>query len=468
VGTSVPAAAQYTLENAFPNLQFDDITDIQRVPDDRHLALCEKRGIIYLFPESPAVTPAERHVFLDISAKVRNLGEAGLLGVAFHPEYISLNGYFFVYYVSLFPYRNIVARYQVSANPNVADPASELILIDEPKARVFHNGGQIAFDSNRFLYIAMGDDQSSTNAQDLTDPLGDILRIYPNPLPGSNPLYTIPDDNPFKGNSSGYREDIYAYGMRNPWRFSIDPVTEVMFVADVGQDTYEEIDILVKGGNYGWPLMEGPMCYSPAVCDTAGKNLQLPLYSYDHNDGSAVIGGYLYRGTRFTELSGLYVFGDYNGVVWSLDYNGVTPPVRNELVANGPQLLTIGVGHTHMSEMYFSSSDGNVYRLGGTVTDAGTAPRSGTRLLGNFPNPFNPATTIRYALERGGRALIEIIAVGGSRVRVLDQGAREAGTHEAPWRGETDAGTQAASGVYFYRLMVDGVTHDTARMVLVQ
>jgi glucose/arabinose dehydrogenase len=466
VGGAAPVAAQYTLENAFPNLTFQNVTDIQHMRDGTRIAVAEKRGVIYVFPEATATTPGQRRVFLDISTKVRNLGEAGLLGLAFHPDYISHNGYFFVYYVSTHPYRNIVARYHVSADPNVADATSELILIDQPKNTVYHNGGQLAFDANRFLYVAMGDDQSSPNAQDLTDRLGDILRIAPN-VAGSVPAYAIPDENPFKGNASGYAEEIFAYGMRNPRRFSIDPQTQVMWATDVGQDTYEEINLTVVDGNYGWPLMEGPMCYSPAVCDTAGMNLKAPLYYYDHSEGAAVIGGHVYRGTRLSELSGLYIYGDYGGTVWALDYDGVNPPTRSVLVPSSPQLLTTGVGNPYKSEMYFSSNDGKIYRLASTMTAARATP-SNTRLLGNFPNPFNPETTIRYSLERDGRAAIEIVAVDGSRVRVLDQGAREAGAHDVAWRGETDAGGRAASGVYFYRLLVDGVVRDTARMVLVQ
>jgi hypothetical protein len=314
----------------------------------------------------------------------------------------------------------------------------------------------------------MGDDQNNTHAQNLTNLFGSILRVAPN-VAGSVPAYTIPNGNPFKNNTSGYAEEIFAYGFRNPWRFSIDLPTNILWSADVGQDTYEEIDLTVNGGNYGWPLMEGPMCYSPAVCDTAGENLQAPLYYYDHSEGSAVIGGHVYRGTRFPELTGRYVFGDYEGKVWLLDYDGANPPTRSDVTLNGPQLLNIGVGNPPKSDPYFSSSDGNIYRLARVVTDAGTTPvPGGSRLLGNFPNPFNPATTIRYRLEHAGRTAIEIVAVGGSRVRVLDQGTRDAGVYDAVWRGETDAGGRAASGVYFYRLIVDGVARDTARMVLVQ
>lgn len=470
VGGAVPAAAQYELEKAFPNLTFQYATDIQcplAPPGAGRVFVVEKRGVITVFPELLGATPADQTLFLDISAKVRNFGEAGLVGLAFHPNYAN-NGYFFVYYVSLFPYRNIVARYKVSSNPNVADPGSELILFDEAKINTNHNGGQIAFGTGNLLYVAMGDDQNSANAQDLGNVLGSILRIAPN-VSGSAPAYTIPDDNPFKGNALGYREEIFAYGFRNPWRFSIDPVSSDIWLADVGENDYEEVDILEIGGNYGWPYMEGPNCFSPSICDTAGRDLQLPLYAYDHTEGSAVIGGHVYHGARLPELDGLYVFADFDGNVWTLDYDGVTPPTRSDLVLNGPALLAFGVGNLPKRDLYVSSSNGYIYRLSRVVTGAGAPPNAGaSRLLGNFPNPFNPSTTIRYQLDRPGRVAIEIVSVGGERVTLLDQGARRAGTFDAAWRGQTDAGGRAASGVYFYRLVVDGVARDTARMVLVQ
>lgn len=240
-GLVTPAHADFELENAFPNLTFQTAVDIQ-VPNsasnNNRIFVVEKRGVISLFPEASSSMPANRTVFLDITAKVTNSGEAGLVGLAFHPNY-ETNGYFFVYYVSKFPYRSIVARYHVSANPDVADPASELILLDIPKNNLFHNGGQIAF-AGGLLYVAVGDDQSSANGQDLNDLLGAVLRIAPNVF-GSVPAYTIPNGNPFKGNQSGYREEIFAYGFRNPWRFTIDP-SGTIWLADVGENEYEEID----------------------------------------------------------------------------------------------------------------------------------------------------------------------------------------------------------------------------------
>jgi Glucose / Sorbosone dehydrogenase len=335
------------------------------------------------------------------------------------------------------------------------------------KNTVFHNGGQLAFGSGNLLYIAIGDDTDSANAQDLTDLLGGILRITPN-VAGTVPAYTIPNGNPFKGNAHGYREEIYAYGMRNPWRFSFDSATGKLWAGDVGQTSYEEIDIVLGGRNYGWPFMEAFECYLPADCDTAGRDLVLPLYAYDHDDGRAIIGGHVYHGTRFPGLQGRYIFADYMGTIWSLTYDGVNPPVRAVLVPDGPTLYTIGVGNRIKYDLYFSSSSGPIYRLSPVVTDAPESAPSRTSLLGNFPNPFNPATTIRYELARPGRVVLEIMAVGGARIRTLDHGTQPIGIHELPWRGETESGGRAASGVYFCRLVVDGVAHGAVRMVLVE
>ena len=467
-GTVSSARADLELQNAFPNLTFQLAVDIQ-VPNsttnNNRIFVVEKRGVISVFPETSGAVPADRTEFLNITAKVQNMGEAGLLGLAFHPNY-ETNGYFFVYYVTKFPYRNILARYHVSADPNVADPTSELILIDNLKNNLLHNGGQLAFGPGNLLFIAVGDDQNSANGQELDDLQGSILRIAPNVV-GSVPAYTVPNGNPFKGNLSGYREEIYAYGFRNPWRFSIDPAGRIR-VADVGESNFEEIDMIELGGNYGWPLMEGPACFQPSSCDTAGKQLKLPRDYYDHSVGSAVIGGAVYFGTQLPELQGHYIFGDLDGIVWSLEDDGINLPVRTTLVSPAPGVIAFGVGNAPSRELYISSINGSIYRLNRVLTDADAPHAGGSRLLGNFPNPFNPATTIRYQLERAGRVSIEIVGVDGARVRVLEHGTRAAGEHAIEWRGETDTGGRAASGVYFYRLRVDGVARDSARMVLVQ
>jgi len=465
----MPRAQAFQLENAFPNLTFEWAVDIQQpnsVYDDQLIFVVEKQGIIYNFPERLDAGPADRTVFLDISSKIDNYGEAGLVGLAFHPEYLG-NGYFFVCYVGKPPHGLVVARYRVSAKPRVADPASELILIDDSKNTSFHNGGQIAFGADRSLYVSIGDDQDYSNGQDLNDLKGALLRIMPN-IAGNNPPYTIPPTNPFADNQNGYRQEIYAYGFRNPWRFSIDKPTGRIWLGDVGEDRVEEINIIESAGNYGWPLMEGPNCFMPSSCDTVGKELRLPFESYTHSVGIAVISGYAYHGTRFPELEGQFVYGDFAGGLWTIYYDGVNPPIVSDLVPSTPNILAIGVGNPPKNDLYFSMIDGSIRRLAREPVTSVEGPASSSRLLGNFPNPFNPMTTIRYRLARTAHVQVDIVGVDGSLVRRLDGGRREAGEHAVEWHGETDGGTRTASGVYFYRLMVDGAVADTARMVLVQ
>jgi glucose/arabinose dehydrogenase len=470
---AAPAArAQYALEPAFPSVgAFVGTTDIQRANDGTYrMFVVEKRGLIWVFESE--YTATTRSVFLDIQDRVRATGEAGLLGLAFHPDY-RYNGQFFVFYVTKYPSRSIVARYTVSADPGVANRDSETILIDSPQPSVYHNGGQLVFGRDRMLYIGMGDNLLTDTAQNLTDLPGSILRIdvdvIPPPDGSAAPKYEIPADNPFAGNASGWREEIFAYGFRNPWRFSIDPMTGEMWVADVGQDTWEEINLVEKGRNYGWPFMEGPACFDPVECDTAGRALEPPLYTYSHEEGVAVIGGYRYWGRRLPELAGLYLFADYaGGKVWALRFDGAGTPERFDLVTGAPFLTTFGMGF--QNEILMASSDGGIFRLSRVATAVTPAPvpAPGARLLGNFPNPFNPSTTIRFQLDRAADASVEIVAVDGRIVRHLGAAPRAAGEHRVSWDGRNAAGARVASGVYFARLIVGGAAADAARMVLVQ
>jgi glucose/arabinose dehydrogenase len=266
--------------------------------------------------------------FLDLSSKIVKLiplyDERGLLGLAFHPDFVS-NSRFYVYYsaptnVSGFDHQNIIAEYQISGeNPNIADPTSEQIImrIDQPAFN--HCGGQLAFGPDGYLYIGVGDgggegDPNGVigNGQNINTTLGKILRIDVD----SGSPYSVPADNPFVGVDG--QDEIYAYGFRNPFRFSFDTTTNRLFVGDVGQDLWEEIDIVVKGGNYGWRIMEGNHLYDPALAVYLGINLSTlspPIYDYSHYIGHTVIGGVVYRGTQYPSLVGKYVYGD-----WSATY----------------------------------------------------------------------------------------------------------------------------------------------------
>ena len=270
--------------------------------------------------------------FLDLTEKVDHgnvfYSEKGLLGLAFHPQYKS-NGKFYIYYSAAtatkgMNHKSVVAEYQVSSsNPDVATNSGKVILeFDEPESN--HNGGCLAFGPDGFLYIGTGDgggagDEHGTigNGQNKQTLMGKILRIDVNAASG----YRIPPDNPFVGTSA--KPEIFAYGLRNPWRFSFDRKTGQIFCADVGQNEWEEIDIIEKGKNYGWRIMEGNHCYNPSTnCNKAG--LTMPIAEYDHSEGKSVTGGYVYRGSKFPEMNGKYVFADWTGPFFMLSQHAAT------------------------------------------------------------------------------------------------------------------------------------------------
>jgi len=294
---SLYRAGKYKLELAFPNLKFDNPVELTSPNDNTDRAfLIAQKGVIHLLPNSP--TGKEATVFLDISDKVNFGGEKGLLGLAFHPDY-KTNGYFYVNYTHGSPLETIIARYKVSAsNANVADPASEKILLRYAQPYDNHNGGKLAFGNDGFLYIAAGDGGAGgdpeNRAQNKKELLGKILRIDVDKTYGDL-QYGIPADNPYAGNKDGFREEIYALGMRNPWRFSFDRQTGTLWAGDVGQNKTEEVDIIERGGNYGWRLMEADECYKSQNCDKTG--LTEPIWSYRQGGetGNSVTGGYVCR-----------------------------------------------------------------------------------------------------------------------------------------------------------------------------
>jgi glucose/arabinose dehydrogenase len=283
--------------------------------------------------------------FLDIRSKVDFGGEKGLLGLAFHPSFPQ-NRRFFVNYVRTVnsQIQTVIAEYQASAtNPNQADPASEriLLLVDQPFGN--HKGGQLAFGPDNFLYIGLGDGGSGGdpmgNGQNLQTLLGKMLRID---VDGAVP-YGIPGDNPFAGGSGGARPEIWAYGLRNPWRFSFDVPTARLFCADVGQAKFEEVDLLQRGGNFGWNIMEGAHCFEPATgCNMTG--LILPIFEYAHgSDGDVVIGGFVYHGASLPQLANLYIFGDFeSGKIWSLRETAPGAWQRDTLLSTGRPISSFG------------------------------------------------------------------------------------------------------------------------------
>lgn len=298
--------------------------------------------------------------FLDIRSRVTTATEMGLLGVAFHPNFAT-SGRFYVNYNRTVAgnFQTVIAEFRVSlVDANLADPNSERIVLTVNQPFDNHKGGQLAFGPDGFLYIGLGDGGSGGdpfgNGQNTNTRLGKMLRID---VDGALP-FAIPPSNPFV--SGGGLPEIYAYGLRNPWRFSFDRTAGTLFVADVGQDRYEEIDILQNGKNYGWNTMEGMHCFSPANgCTMTG--LTLPIAEYDHSEGEAVIGGYVYRGSALPGLVGSYILGDFvSGKIWRLTQSGSTWQ-RVLLVSSGRPISSFG--QDAAGELYVLDYNGTVLKL---------------------------------------------------------------------------------------------------------
>jgi glucose/arabinose dehydrogenase len=321
----------------------------------------EQPGTIRVFKNLPDAK--ESSVFLDIRHKVDyHEDERGLLGLAFHPDF-KRNGFFFINYTAANPLRTVIERYKISEeNPNQGDPqsAEALLEINQPYAN--HNGGQVSFGPEGYLYVAVGDGGSAgdphEHGQNLKSLLGKILRIDVN-APDTSKKYTIPADNPFTGNTFGYREEIYAYGLRNPWRFSWDREGR-LWVADVGQNRLEEINIVEKGKNYGWNIMEGSLCFRPREgCNT--HDLEMPVAEYDHSEGLSITGGFVYEGSRIPPLFGSYIYADYvTGRFWALKYeNNNWKPT--EILKTDLNISSFG--KDFKNELYICSFDGKIYRF---------------------------------------------------------------------------------------------------------
>ncbi len=326
------------------------------------LFIAEKTGRLRVVQDGTLLpTP-----FLDLSDKVSTNSERGLLGVAFHPQYVS-NGRFFVNYTDVGG-DTVVAEFRVSSEPNIADASSERVLMKIGQHRPNHNGGQIAFGPDAYLYIGTGDGGGGgdprNDSQNTLNLLGNILRIDVDTPPGV--AYAIPADNPFVGNPA-VLDEIWAYGLRNPWRFSFDSLTGDLWIADVGQNALEEINWQaansVGGQNYGWRLMEGSACYNPQQNCNDGT-LTLPVLEYRHgaSTGKSVTGGYVYRGADIPALQARYLFGDFvSGRIWTGSREGERWVMR-ELLNSGLAISAFGIDEKN--ELYVADfGRGVIYRF---------------------------------------------------------------------------------------------------------
>ncbi len=421
VAIPVPAFGQYELERAFAQ-QFARPVDFRYTPDgSNRIMIVEQNNARIRIMQN--LQPAGATTFLSLSDRVHTSGEEeGLLGLALHPNF-SDNGYLFVYYTASNPDRGVLSRFTVdSQNSSVADPASELVILEVGQPYTNHNGGSMAFGPDGYLYLGLGDGGSGGDPENYAQTpgslLGKIVRLDVD-VQSANVNYGIPADNPFVG-TEGFREEIWAWGFRNPWRMSFDGDGN-LWVGDVGQAAAEEIDRVVKGGNYGWRIMEGTLCFEPpSNCNQSG--LMLPLLDYPRSDGQSVTGGYVYGGP-IVELQGKYIYGDFaNGKIWAVDTSGGSPV---ELIDAPFNVSSFGVDAA--DELYILGFDGFIYRLKKTST--GTENPGDLNLLVEsvFPNPFTEDLSVRLVGETGVEAAVQLVDVLGRPVfeTVVNPGSSE-------------------------------------------
>lgn len=360
--------APMKIKVAFPNLTFERPVYLTHAPDgtDRIFVL-EQAGKIKVF-QNQANTRTTK-TFLDISnITSRRSNEEGLLGLAFHPQY-KTNGLFYVYYSNRTrSHRSIVSQFKVSSNdPDKADRNSEkqIIVVSQPYSN--HNGGMIEFGPDGYLYIAYGDGGSGGDPQNYGQRtntlLGKIVRIDID-RPSGGKAYGVPSDNPFV-NQSGVLPEIWATGLRNVWRFSFDRLNGTLWAGDVGQNAEEEIDVITKGGNYGWRVVEGNRCYNPRNCDKS-KYIG-PIITHGRSEAKSITGGYVYRGSKQQSLYGAYIYGDFvSGKIWALRYDGKKVTEKRFLVDTFKGISSFGEdkdGEVYFTTFETRAGQGKIYAL---------------------------------------------------------------------------------------------------------
>jgi len=388
------ALSTIELRDAFPALKFERPLWMEEAPDgSKRLFVVEQAGKVWLLPKDR--NSADKNLFLDISDRrplVQN--EEGLLAFAFHPQFKS-NGKFYIYYSQHSPERNLLSEIQVSkSDPNKADLATERILMENPQPYWNHDGSTVIFGPDGFLYFSTGDGGLGGDPHNVGQSghhlLGKIHRIDVNSRTGKLP-YGIPKDNPFVGKDKegkpkddpfetkpeGLRPEIWAYGLRNAWRMSFDRETGELWAGDVGQDKWEEVDLIVKGGNYGWSVREG---FHPFKEQKAQGTPIDPVIEYPHNArlsadckfpdhgiGISITGGYVYRGKKLPSLRGVYIYGDYQmGTIWGLRYENGQLTAHGELCKPNPARTIPSFAEDRDGELYVLSFDGKIYEIAST------------------------------------------------------------------------------------------------------
>jgi len=370
-----PMIPNIALQRVFQNIDIKSPLWLTQAPvANSDWYVLEKNGRILRFSDDYNTSTHE--VFLDITDRVDNsANEGGLLGMAFHPAYADNYQVYLSYTQSGSPLTSHIARFEsLDAGASLAAD-SEHAILKVPQPYSNHNGGHIVFGADQLLYIGLGDGGSGGDpkghGQDINTLLGALLRIDVNTVDvAKNQAYGVPNDNPFVNQPQGLPE-IYAWGLRNPWRWSFDRKTQALWLADVGQNNWEEINLIKKGGNYGWNIREGAHCYRSQACDTA--TLQDPVSEYSHEQGCSITGGFVYRGEAIPQLQGAYLFSDFcSGTIWALIKQNDGQFQTVTLLESGLNIASFSEGKD--GELYVLHLGGEIHKIIGQVKQETSKP----------------------------------------------------------------------------------------------
>lgn len=423
---------------------FASPVDIANCGDNR-LFIVEQDGLIRILNSNGTINPTP---FLNITSLTNQSGEQGLLGLAFHPNY-STNGFFYINYTNTSG-NSVIARYSVnSGNPNIANTTGTILLtITQPFSN--HNGGSLKFGSDGYLYIGMGDGGSGgdpgNRAQNINDLLGKMLRIDVN----SGTPYGIPPTNPYVGIAGA--DEIWAIGLRNPWKFSFDRQTGDLWIADVGQNQYEEVNRATaseSGLNYGWRCYEGNTAYNTSGC-AAQATMKSPLFTTNHTNGfCSITGGYVYRGTQYPNFQGRYFFSDYcKAQIGSSDGLG---NVTFSATFSGNNFVSFGEDVN--GELYVASINGTIYKL---IDSSLSVTENNLTSVKVYPNPVTDELYISNSDNANPISNIEILDVQGKSI------LKETNKSQPITYINTN---YLSSGLYFLKITNDSGSHFIHKLI---